>query len=77
MEEKKEFTVEEIKQAANQQISLLYKKLEEANLVNAFKRLDYLFQIVNGNFPEDLKTKAIDEINMAIFENFKDTSKEE
>lgn len=76
MEEKNKFTVEEIKQAANQQISILYKKLEEANLANAFKRLDYLFAIVAGNFPQNIKDKAIKEIDLAIFESLKEDKKE-
>ena len=44
MEEKK-MTVEQVKAAANEQISILYQKLQEANLANTFKRLDYLFKI--------------------------------
>ncbi len=61
MEEKK-MTVEQIKAAANEQISVLYQKLQEANLANAFKRLDYLFKIVEGTFDEDAKVKAREEI---------------
>ena len=48
MEEKK-MTVEQIKAAANEQIGILYQKLQEANLSNTFKRLDYLFKIVEGS----------------------------
>ena len=66
MEEKK-MTVEQIKAAANEQIGILYQKLQEANLANTFKRLDYLFKIVEGKFNEELKNKAIVEIDNIIF----------
>ncbi len=66
MEEKK-MTVEQVKAAANEQISILYQKLQEANLSNTFKRLDYLFKIVEGNFDEVMKDKAKVEIDNIVF----------
>ena len=60
-------TVEQVKAAANEQIGILYQKLQEANLSNTFKRLDYLFKIVEGKFNEELKNKAIVEIDNIIF----------
>ena len=66
MEEKK-MTVEQVKSAANEQISILYQKLQEANLSNTFKRLDYLFKIVEGNFDEVMKDKAKVEIDNIVF----------
>jgi len=66
MEETK-MTVEQVKAAANEQISILYQKLQEANLANTFKRLDYLFKIVEGNFNEELKAKARVEISHIVF----------
>ena len=66
MEEKK-LTVEQIKAAANEQIGILYQKLQDANLANTFKRLDYLFKIVEGKFNEELQNKAIVEIDNIIF----------
>ena len=66
MEETK-MTVEQVKAAANEQISILYQKVQEANLANAFKRLDYLFKIVEGNFNEELKAKARVEISHIVF----------
>lgn len=66
MEEKK-MTVEQVKAAANEQISILYQKLQEANLANTFKRLDYLFKIVEGGFSEELKNKARVEIDHIVF----------
>ena len=66
MEEKK-MTVEQVKAAANEQIGILYQKLQEANLANTFKRLDYLFKIVEGNFDEVMKNKAKVEIDNIVF----------
>ena len=66
MEETK-MTVEQVKSAANEQISILYQKLQEANLANTFKRLDYLFKIGEGNFSEELKAKAMVEIDHIVF----------
>lgn len=66
MEEKK-MTVEQVKAAANEQIGILYQKLQEANLANTFKRLDYLFMIVNGNFDNTMKEKAKTEIDNIVF----------
>ena len=66
MEEKK-MTVEQVKAAANEQISILYQKLQEANLANTFKRLDYLFKIVEGTFDKELKDKAKTEIDHIVF----------
>ena len=66
MEEKK-MTVEQVKAAANEQISILYQNLQEANLSNTFKRLDYLFKIVEGNFDEVMKDKAKVEIDNIVF----------
>ena len=79
MEETK-MTVEQVKAAANEQISILYQKLQEANLANTFKRLDYLFKIVEGNFNEELKAKARVEISHIVFgypQEAKEDKKEE
>lgn len=65
MEEKK-MTVEQIRSAANEQISILYQKLQEANLANTFKRLDYLFKIVEGDFDKEMKDKARVEIDRIV-----------
>ena len=76
MEETK-MTVEQVKAAANEQISILYQKLQEANLANTFKRLDYLFKIVEGNFSEELKAKAMVEIDHIVFGYPQEDKKEE
>ena len=76
MEETK-MTVEQVKAAANEQISILYQKLQEANLANTFKRLDYLFKIVESNFSEELKDKARVEIDHIVFGYPQEDKKEE
>ena len=65
--EEKEMTVEQVKSAANQQIQILYQKLQEANLTNTFKRLDYLFKIVEDDFSIEMKSKASKEIDNIVF----------
>lgn len=74
MEETK-MTVEQIKAAANEQISVLYQKLQEANLANTFKRLDYLFKITEGNFDKEMQDKAKVEIDHIVF-GYPDQNKE-
>ena len=51
--------------------------MQEANLANTFKRLDYLFKIVEGNFDEELKTKARVEIDHIVFGYPQEDKKEE
>lgn len=76
MEETK-MTVEQVRAAANEQIGILYQKLQEANLANTFKRLDYLFKIVEGSFDEVMKDKAKVEIDNIVFGYPQEDKKEE
>ena len=76
MEETK-MTVEQVKAAANEQISILYQKLQEANLANTFKRLDYLFKIVEGDFDKEMMDKARVEIDHIVFGYPQEDKKEE
>lgn len=70
MEEKKEtkkLSYEELENVCHQlseQSQTLYRKLQEANMTNMFKRLDYLFAVVENGaaFPEDFVKKCVDEI---------------
>lgn len=72
MEEKKEMkekklSYEELENVAHQlsdQSQTLYRKLQEANLSNMFKRLDYLFAVVEneGAFPDEFVKKCVEEI---------------
>ncbi len=87
MEEKKErkkLTYEELENVCHQlseQSQTLYRKLQEANMSNMFKRLDYLFAVVEneGAFPEDFVKKCVDEIvtSMTIPEATEEEKSEE
>ena len=70
-------TVEQVRAAANKQIGILSQKLQEANLANTFKRLDYLFKIVEGSFDEVMKGKAKVEIDNIVFGYPQEDKKEE
>ena len=67
-EEKREkLSYEELENVAHQlseQSQTLYRKLQEANMTNMFKRLDYLFAVVENRaaFPEDFIKKCVNEI---------------
>ena len=56
--------LENIAHQLSNQAKQLYAKLQEANMVNMFKRLDYLFKVVENarNFPVEFVTKCITEI---------------
>ena len=50
-EEKKKLSYEELENVCHQlsdQAQTLYRKLQEANLSNMFKRLDYLFAVLDN-----------------------------
>lgn len=51
IEEKKKIPYEELENVCHQlsdQAQTLYRKLQEANLQNLFKRLDYLFAVIEN-----------------------------
>ena len=56
--------LENIAHQLSNQAKQLYAKLQEANMVNMFKRLDYLFKVVENAhaFNEEFVTKCVDEI---------------
>lgn len=65
--EKKKLSYEDLENLCHQlsdQGQKLYRQLQEANMTNVFKRLDYLFAVVDNRdaFPEDFTKKCIDEI---------------
>ena len=65
--EKKKLTYEELENVCHQlsdQSQTLYRKLQEANMTNMFKRLDYLFAVAENKeaFPEEFVKKCVDEI---------------
>lgn len=52
MEENRKLTYEELEQAANQlseQVRGLYMQLQQATDANFFKRIDYLFKVVENS----------------------------
>jgi len=74
-EKKQQMSYEELSNVAHQlseQAKALYTKLQEANMTNAFKRLDYLFMVLeNSNLyfeygKTDFVKNAMDEIQAII-----------
>lgn len=66
-EQPKKLSYEELEQVAKQlsdQSEMLYMKLQEANMTNAYKRLDYLFKVLENevSFKEDFVEKCAKEI---------------
>lgn len=76
-------TYEQLENVASQlseQSRQLYQKLQEANLVNMFKRLDYLFKVVenSNHFNAEFVTSCIEEIeNMMTLEKEENVTEEE
>lgn len=71
---------EELERAANEfmmQNQQLYNELQKLNMVNAFKRLDYLFKVIEFNtvFDTEFVNNCRDEIMDIIV--IKDTDKKE
>lgn len=71
---------EELERAANElmmQNQQLYNELQKLNMVNAFKRLDYLFKVIEFNtvFDTEFVNSCRDEIMDIIV--IKDTDKKE
>lgn len=64
---KKKLTYEELENAAHQlseQSRQLYRRLQEAEISNLFKRLDYLFKVLDFEtfFPRDFVENSVKEI---------------
>lgn len=82
--EKKKLSYEDLENLCHQlsdQSQTLYRKLQEANLTNMFKRLDYLFAVVENKdaFPDDFVKKCVDEVitSMTLPEPEKEEEKKE
>ena len=73
--------LENIAHQLSEQAKQLYMKLQAANMGNVFKRLDYLFKVVeNGHmFKQDFLEKCIAEIEelMTVPEEVEEDNKEE
>lgn len=56
--------LENVAHQLSEQAKHLYAKLQEANMTNMFKRLDYLFKVVENAhaFSEEFVTKCVAEI---------------
>ena len=70
-EVKKKLSYEELENVCKQlssQSEILYKRLQESNMVNMFKRLDYLFKVVEhgDKFSSDFVIKCAEEIENSI-----------
>lgn len=65
--EKEKLSYEQLENVCHQlseQSRSLYQRLQEANMTNMFKRLDYLFAVVENRegFPKDFVDKCVKEI---------------
>ena len=83
-ERPEEMSYEQLEQVAHQlseQARQLYSQLQKSNMTNMFKRLDYLFKVVeNGHmFKQDFLEKCITEIEelMTVPEETEEDDKEE
>lgn len=56
--------LENVAHQLSEQAKQMYSKLQEANMTNMFKRLDYLFKVIENKsvFPESFVDKSINEI---------------
>lgn len=64
---KRERTYEEVVAENNQikqQAEMMYRQIQQMNMQNIFKRLEFLFKVVEnrGAFPEEFKNKCVFEI---------------
>lgn len=79
---KEKLSYEELENVCHQlseQSRSLYEKLQESNMNNLFKRLDYLFAVIENSekFPEDFTKKCTDEIVTAMTIKEESTNTEE
>lgn len=71
--------LENVAHQLSEQNKKLYTKLQEINMVNAFKRLDCLFKVVENasNFNQSFYSKCVDEIENLMTIPEQDIEKEE
>lgn len=72
--------LENIAHQLSEQVNSLYMKLQASNMTNTFKRLDYLFKVVEiGKFDDEFTQNCINEIKdlMTIPNNDKDNPEKE
>lgn len=82
-EQSQKMSYEQLEQVAHQlseQARQLYSQLQKSNLTNMFKRLDYLFKVVeNGHmFKQDFLERCVSEIEdiMTVPEESEDNKEE-
>lgn len=76
----KKLSYDELENAANEllmQNQQMYNELQKANMANVFKRLDYLFKVVefNASFNTEFVNSCVAEIEEMM--TIKDTDKKE
>lgn len=83
-EAKKKLSYEELENVCHQlseQSRRLYQRVQESDLTNMFKRLDYLFAVVENSkcFPNEFTTKCVQEImdTLTIEESVEQPKEEE
>lgn len=71
--------LENIAHQLSEQAKQLYTQLQEANMVNLFKRLDYLFKVIDNRaaFDEEFLEKCKSEIVELMTINPQETAQEE
>lgn len=72
MEQPKKLSYEQLEEVAKQlseQSRQLYMELQNANMTNTFKRLDYLFKVLENDisFGEDFVSKCADEVKQIMY----------
>lgn len=82
VEQSQKLSYEQLEQVAHQlseQTRQLYNQLQRSNLNNMFKRLDYLFKILENNhmFKQDFLEKCINEIEVTMTIPKEEDNKEE
>lgn len=71
--------LEQVAAQLSQQSQQLYARLQQADMTNMFKRLDYLFKVVENHnqFPVEFVTMCVTEImNMMDMQDTEDTKEE-
>lgn len=73
---------EELEKVAHQlseQIRQLYTKLQSANMTNLFKRIDYLFKVLENKeaFNSEFVIKCVEELETVLTLTEKDNSEEQ
>ena len=81
-ETQQKMSYEELEQVAaqlSQQSQHLYARLQQADMTNMFKRLDYLFKVIENHqqFSPEFVTKCVTEItNIMTIQDPEDTKEE-